>query len=153
VRWGNTQLGKEWIQIVAQRQCEKFFFGGKLKSIVSLEEIPMQSDEVRQARVVTDFMMVARCYFGMAPAAQPMLRRGGPYGRLRPVFRSLLVVGSLGTALAQPVFALETMRSTGLDNATSNSTDGGKSPVWPAGVVALPKNLPMTDSFQEENKT
>lgn len=93
----------------------------KLKPIVSLEEIPMHSDEIRKAHVVAAFMMTARRYFGLAPAAQSTVRRGGPYGRLRPVFRSLLVVGSLGTALAQPVFAMETMRSATTHGAAKKS--------------------------------
>lgn len=92
----------------------------KLKVIVSLEEIPMQPDEIRKAHVVATFMMTARSYFGLAPVAS-MSRRGGPYGRLRPIFRSLLVVGSLGGVLAQPVFAMETMRSVTTHGAAKKS--------------------------------
>ncbi len=81
----------------------------------------MHSDEIRKAHVVATFMMTARRYFGLAPAAQSMVRRGGPYGRLRPVFRSLLVIGSLGSVLAQPVFAMETMRSATTHGAAKKS--------------------------------
>lgn len=82
----------------------------------------MQSDEIQQARVVADFLMAARRYFGLALAEQPGLRRRVPYFQLRPCLRSLLVLGSLGTVLAQPVFAMETMRSANeRETATSSS--------------------------------
>ncbi len=110
----------------------------KLKPIVSLEENPMQSDEIRKAHVVSTFLMTARRYFGLAPAAQSMARRGGPYGRLRPVFRSLLVAGSLGTVLAQPVFAMETMRSYTTHGATKKSAPKREtaSPGMPGALVS-----------------
>ncbi len=68
----------------------------------------MQSNEIQQARVVADFLLTARNYLGLPPAvsATPY----SPFSRLRPMLRSLLVAGSLGTALAHPVFAVETQR-------------------------------------------
>lgn len=104
----------------------------------------MQSDDIRQAHAVVDFMAAARRYFGLAPAAPSMSRRGGPYARLRPVFRSLLVVGSLGTVLAQPVFAMETMRSASARDVAKSSTKREASTLWVGGALA-PAEKPSRD--------
>jgi len=101
----------------------------------------MQCDEIQQARVVEAFMMAARRYFGLAPAAPSVFRRRGPYSPLRPIFRSLLVVGSLGTVLAQPGFAMETMRPSGERDTTKSSPKREMSAVSMPTVVTLAKKL------------
>ncbi|WP_412480102.1 hypothetical protein [Azonexus sp. IMCC34839] len=68
----------------------------------------MQSNEILQARVVADFLLTARRYLNLPPAASAV--SSNPFRRLRPALRSLLVAGSLGTALAHPAFAIETLR-------------------------------------------
>ena len=68
----------------------------------------MQSNEILQARVVADFLLTARRYLGLPPAVS--MAPSSPFRRLRPMLRSLLVAGSLGTALAHPAFAVETLR-------------------------------------------
>lgn len=97
----------------------------------------MHSDEIRQARVVADFMMAARRYLGLASAAQPALRQRGPHGQLRPMLRSLLVLGSLGTVLAQPVFAMETMRPANVRETSDSSPKREVSALHLANQAAL----------------
>lgn len=82
----------------------------------------MQSAEIQQARVVANFLMAARRHFGLALAVPPTIRQRGPFGQLRPVIRSLLVAGSLGTVLAQPVFAQETFRPANERETVRNSS-------------------------------
>lgn len=96
----------------------------------------MQSHEILQTHVVADFLTAARRYFGVMPAVSAMARRDGPYARLRPVFRSLLVAGSLGTVLAQPVFALETMRPASARDAAKSAAKREASAVWVAAALA-----------------
>lgn len=64
----------------------------------------MPSNETFRVRVVADFLMTARRHFGL-PATAPRNIRPTPLSRLRPMLRSLLVAGSLGTVLTQPTFA------------------------------------------------
>ena len=55
--------------------------------------------------ILTAFFSASRRHFGLAPAPPP--HRGQQPDRLRPMLRSLALIGSLGTALAQPVLAAE----------------------------------------------
>lgn len=54
---------------------------------------------------LTAFLRTSRRHFGLDPA--PATRRGQQPDRLRPMLRSLALIGSLGTALTQPALATE----------------------------------------------
>ncbi len=93
----------------------------------------MQSNEILQARVIANFLQLARQTFGL-PARAPVVRT--PLGRLRPMLRSLLVAGSLGTALAQPALASDTPRLPAeRDTAKSSAKRETASPI--ASLAAL----------------
>ena len=84
----------------------------------------MQSNEIVQARLVADFLTVARLHFGLPSAAPSNIRVPAPFGRLRPMLRSLLVIGSLGTLLMQPTFAIDTLRPITERDTQKNSNKG-----------------------------
>jgi len=69
----------------------------------------MPSNETFRVRVVADFLLTARHHFDLPAAAPHNIRRPTPLSRLRPMLRSLLVAGSLGTVLTQPTFAAESV--------------------------------------------
>lgn len=96
----------------------------------------MQSDEIEQKRIVADFLIAARRYFGLEQVAPPA-RSARPFVQLRPMLRSLLVVGSLGTVLGQPVFAMETMRSVSEPNMTSSASRCESGAVAASSLVEL----------------
>ena len=54
---------------------------------------------------LTAFLRTSRRHFGLTPA--PATHRRQQPDRLRPMLRSLALIGSLGTALAQPALATE----------------------------------------------
>ena len=58
---------------------------------------------------LTAFLRTSRRHFGLTPA--PATHRGQQPDRLRPMLRSLALIGSLGTALAQPALAAETSKA------------------------------------------
>lgn len=55
--------------------------------------------------ILTAFLRTSRQHFGLAPT--PTILRARQPDRLRPMLRSLALIGSLGTALAQPALAAE----------------------------------------------
>jgi hypothetical protein len=55
--------------------------------------------------IIAAFLKASRQHFGLAPV--PATNRVPQPGRLRPVIRSLALIGSLGAALAQPALATE----------------------------------------------
>lgn len=67
----------------------------------------MPNNETLQAHVIAGFLMTARHHFGLSSVAPSNIRLPTPLSRLRPMLRSLLVVGSLGTVMTPPTFAAE----------------------------------------------
>ena len=55
--------------------------------------------------ILTAFLSTSRQHFGLVPT--PTILRARQPDRLRPMLRSLALIGSLGTALAQPALAAE----------------------------------------------
>lgn len=71
----------------------------------------MQRDENILPRTLSDFLLASRRYFGLPAITAPSsLRHSGVTQRLQPMLRSLLIIGSLGTTLAQPAMANDTTR-------------------------------------------
>ncbi len=95
----------------------------------------MQSNEILQARVVAEFLLAARRYLNLPPAASAV--PSNPFRRLRPALRSLLVAGSLGTALAHPAFAIETLRPP-TERETPRSAAKRESPSTAGAVLTAP---------------
>lgn len=65
----------------------------------------MQNNETFPQQVIDNLLHRTRSYFGLAPSIAST-----PSGaqRMPTALRSLLAIGSLGTALASPAFALNT---------------------------------------------
>ena len=102
----------------------------------------MQSNETLQAQVVADFLLAARRYLNLPPAAPAL--SGSPLRRLRPMLRSLLVASSLGATLAHPSFAIEALRSpTEREAPRSTAKREGASP---AGALAATPAKPASQS-------
>ena len=99
----------------------------------------MQSNEILQARVVADFLLAARRYLNLPPAVSAV--PSNPFRSLRPMLRSLLVAGSLGTALAHPAFAVETLRPPA-ERETPRSAAKRETMSPAAALVAAPSETP-----------